>query len=90
MAIIQHNHGLSHALLPTRQVLMVAIRYLALGDNTPFRIWAVWVALISLAVLAPLQLYLLNSMLASGFVSLSVPMYLSLMVLLVAAGGGTC
>ncbi|KAL3905954.1 MAG: hypothetical protein SGPRY_010728 [Prymnesium sp.] len=71
------------------KVLMVAIRYLALGDNTPFRIWAVWVALISLAVLAPLQLYLLNSMLASGFVSLSVPMYLSLMVLLVAAGGGT-
>mmetsp|Transcript_10204 Transcript_10204/g.24554 ORF Transcript_10204/g.24554 Transcript_10204/m.24554 type:complete len:508 (-) Transcript_10204:80-1603(-) len=70
------------------KVVMVALRYIAQGDNTPFHSWAVWLACVSLAVFAPLQLYLLNSMLASGSVTLSVPLYLSLMVLLVAAGGG--
>ena len=54
----------------------------------PFRSWPVWVSAGGLILLAPLQLYLLNSMLASGAVTLSVPLYLSLMVLLVGVGGG--
>jgi len=76
------------------KVIMVAIQLLtkdsdsSSDDPSPFRSWAVWVSAGGLLLLAPLQLYLLNAMLASGSVTLSVPLYLSLMVLLVGVGGG--
>jgi len=75
------------------QVIMVAIQLLTKDSDSssdgqsPFRSWAVWVSAGGLLLLAPLQLYLLNAMLASGSVTLSVPLYLSLMVLLVGVGG---
>ena len=72
---------------------MVAVQLLTTegdgdGDRSPFRSWAVWVSAGGLLLLAPLQLYLLNAMLTSGSVTLSVPLYLSLTVVLVGVGGG--
>lgn len=47
----------------------------------------VWVCLFALMIVAPLQLYLLNMTLASGGATFTIPLYLSLCMLLVSISG---
>ena len=49
---------------------------------------AVYVAIFGLGLTAPMQLYLLNTTLASSPISYAVPVYQALLVMLTTAAGG--
>ena len=59
------------------------------GSPSPWASPVSWFSLIGLAISAPLQLYLLNSTLASSPVAYAVPLYQSLLVITTIVAGGT-
>ncbi len=72
------------------KVAMTALinRLIMQGDASVTRYWVTWVSAGGLAVCAPLQLYLLNSALASGRAVFTIPLYtVSIIILAVVQGG---
>ena len=59
------------------------------GSPSPWASPVSWCSLLGLAISAPLQLYLLNSTLASSPVAFAVPLYQSLLVITTLIAGGT-
>ena len=71
------------------KVVSVGLREVTTGgDSSAARQPAFILSLIGLALTAPLQLYLLNSTLASSPVSYAVPLYQALLIMLTAGAGG--
>ena len=71
------------------KIISTSFRLVAVeGDATPLGTASLWVASVGLACCAPTQLYILNMALGNGRATLAMPVYLSLIVLLLSLCGG--